>query len=171
MANKSNFVQSVFTSLIIFGASQSVIAEQVYQWLDEEGVVNFSDIASEETMAMVTYESPILKTAYQWKDGEGNIHFADIAPSDISISELREVKTGGFDINDAKQEEYSIIKQAERMAALRKQIEDERLEMKRKKLEERQIAQELEVIRLNEQIRTQGYGPRPYYYPYSQPYY
>ena len=82
--------------------------------------------------------------------------------------ELSEITIDHFDNNTTDPQQYSIVNQVERMAESRKQIEEDKILRKRLKLEEYRIAQEMEIIRLNDQIRIRGYGPRPDYYTYSQ---
>jgi len=157
-------------SFLILGASQNVIAAKIFQWSDEEGSVHFSNVLPKVTPTIIAYKSSTAGKTYQWTDEEGGIHFSDIPPVDGLTIEMREIKIDNFDSNTIDPEKYSIVNQVERMAERRKQIEEERLSRKRLKLEKYRMAQEIEIIRLNEQIRTQGYGPRPYYTPYSQQY-
>lgn len=109
---------------------------------------------------------------YQWADEEGVVHFSDVPPADITIIETREINFDSFENNNTDPEIYSIIALADRMAERRKQITKERLAIKRLQLEEKRLAQELEISRLNAMQRTQVYyRPQPNYYAYPQPFY
>lgn len=156
---------------LMLGISKNVIAGKVYQWIDEEGSVHFSDVQEDDTSTVIAYKSSVNGQAYQWTDEEGGVQFSDVPPVNTPAIGIREIKIDKFNDNTIDQEQYSIVNQAERMAERRRQVEDERLTRKRLKFEEYRIAQELKIIRLNERFMKQGYGPRPYYYPYSESYY
>lgn len=154
----------------MLSVSQNVIAGNIFQWADEEGNIHFSNVPPKDTSIVIAYKNSTADKTYQWTDEEGGLHFSDMPPVNALTIGLREITIDHFDNNTIDPQQYSIVNQDERMAKRRKQIEEETHSKKRLKQEEYLMAQEMEIIRLNEQIRTQGYGPRPYYYPYSQQY-
>ena len=166
---RKTLVQFVIPFLIL-GASQNVMAGNIFQWSDEEGSVHFSNVPPKDTSIVIAYKNSTADKTYQWTDEEGGIHFSDMPPVNALTTGLREITIDHFDNNAIDLQQYSIVNQVERMAERRKKNEEDKLLRKRLKQEEYRMAQELEIIRLNEQIRIQGYGPRPDYYPYSQQY-
>ena len=118
------------------------------------------------SLTFLANQNAMAVKVYKWTDEEGSVHFSDVPPKDTSTIETRDFNI--FDDNNADPEKYSIINQVDRMAERRRQNTEERLARKRLQLEEKRLAQESEIIRQNERIRTQEYGPRPYYYAYPQ---
>ena len=157
-----------FMLSLTFWINQNAIAENIYQWTDDDDVIYFSHSPPENISTKLAYKEASGETAYQWKDEQGNIHFSDAPPSAASNIKLTEIKLEPFDNGNIEPEKYSIIKQMERMTESRKQLEEERLARKKAKLEEEKTVQEMEILRQNEFFRKHGYGPRPYYYPYSR---
>ena len=155
-------------AFLIIGVSQNVIAGNIFQWSDDEGNIHFSNVPPKDTSIVIAYKNSTADKTYQWTDEEGGLHFSDIPPVGALAIGLREKTIDHFDNNSIDPQQYSIVNQVDRMAERRKQIEEERHSKKRLKQEEYLMTQEMEIIRLNEQIRTRGYGPRPYFYPYSQ---
>lgn len=169
-----NIRNSLFTTFVTFltmGVCQNVLAENIYQWTDEDGNIYFSDVSPDNSSTMMAYTNSISEKAYQWKDSEGNVHFSDAQPNDAITVEINELEFDQFDENTADAEKYSIVNQADRMRNYRLQLIEEREDRERAKLEQYRIAQEQEILRMEEQLRKQGYGPKPYYYPYNQMYY
>jgi hypothetical protein len=102
---------------------------------------------------------------YQWTDAEGVVHFSDAPPADTATTGTREIHFDNWDSGNADRERYSIIEQADIMAGWRRQISEERLALKRLYLEDRRLAQEQELQRLETMTRLQEQDDhRPYYY-------
>ena len=166
-----NIRNTLISFLILFltlSTSEYARAGNVYKWTDIEGSVHFSDVSPHNTSTIIAYKETTGDKAYQWTDKEGGVHFSDVPPVNTPTIKIHEIKIDSFDDNTIDAKKYSIVNQVERMAAHRRQLEEARLVRERTRLEEYRMAQELEILRLNELIRTQGYGPRPYYYPYAQ---
>ncbi len=98
--------------------------------------------------AMFISQNVTAAKVYQWTDAEGIVHFSDAPPADSAVTATREIHFDDFAENDSNQESYSIIDQANVMAAWRRQLTEDRLAVKRLQLEEQQLAQELELSRL-----------------------
>lgn len=117
-------------------------------------------------------QSATATMVYQWTDEKGIVHFSDVPPADTTIIETLEINFDSFENNYVDPEMHSIIDQADRMAERRRQIIKDRLAIKVLQLEEKRLAQELEMIRLNAIKITQNYyRPRSYYYAFPQPNY
>lgn len=159
-----------FILLLTLGVIRNAMAENVYQWTDEEGGTHFGNVPPAEIATTLAYKKATGETIYQWTDEEGRIYFSDVPPRATSTIAIHEVKLDSFDDNPVDSDRYSIINQAQRMTENRRQLEEERLDRKMLRLEEQQIAEDMAVLRQIEKIRTQGYGPRPYYTPYPQSY-
>jgi len=165
-----NTLIPLFTLLLTVGANQNAVAGKVYQWTDKEGGIHFGNVPPEETATRLVYRKATGESIYQWTDEEGRVYFGDIPPEETSTIAIREVKIDRFDDSLVDSDRYSVINQAQRMAERRRQLEEVRLYRKRLRLEEKQITGDLAVLRQLEKIRTQGYGPRPYYAPYPHSY-
>jgi hypothetical protein len=120
------------------------------------------------SLTFLANQNAMAGKVYKWTDEDGSVHFSDVPPKDISIIETRDFNI--LDDNNADPEKYSIINQLDRMAERRRQITEERLARKRLQIEEKRLAQESEIIHQNEQIITQVYESRPYFYAYPQYY-
>jgi len=164
---RNTLIPFIILSLTLL-ASQNAVAAKVFQWTDEDDGVHFSNVHPEDTSTKIAYRNASAGKIYKWTDEEGGVHFSDVPPEKTSAIDMREINIDSFDDNNADPEKYSIINQADRMAERRRQITEERLTRKRLQLEERQMAQELEMIRQTELIGAQGYGPRSYSYAYPQ---
>jgi len=164
---RNTLIPFIILSLTLL-VSQNAVAAKVFQWTDEDDSVHFSNVHPEDTSTKIAYRNASAGKIYKWTDKEGSVHFSDVPPEKTSVIDMLEINFDSFDDNNADPEKYSIINQADRMAERRRQVTEERLARRRLKLEERQTAQELEMIRQNELYNTQGYGPRSYSYAYPQ---
>lgn len=169
MKHQSFFIP--FTTFIsIFLACNAVLAGKVYQWTDEQGGLHLSSVPEEDARATVAYAKAGGDKIYRWTDDEGGVHFSDTPPAGTADVEINEIEMTEYDTSAADPERYSIVNQAERMAENRRRLEEDRLLEKQVRLEERRISEEMEVMRLNELLREQGYGQRPYGFPYARVY-
>ena len=105
---------------------------------------------------------------YQWTDEAGNVNFSDVPPTDLAVTETRDIIINVHSQDNVDFEKYSIINQAELMAEWRRQLTEQRLEKKRLLLEEKRLAYEMELNSQNEAVIHQVYIPSyiPYVYPY-----
>jgi len=101
---------------------------------------------------------------YQWTDEAGNVNFSDVPPTDLAVTETRDIIINVHSQDNVDFEKYSIINQAELMAEWRRQLTEQRLEKKRLQLEEKRLAYEMELNSQNEAVIYQAYIP--YVYPY-----
>ena len=114
----------------------------------------------------------VAATVYQWTDADGIVHFSDAPPKDTAVTATREILFDDFIENISSPETYSIIDQADIMAAWRQQNTEDRLAVKRLQLEEKQLAQELELNRQQAEQQMDGYSESyPHYFVYPQPYF
>ena len=122
--------------------------------------------------AMFFNQNVTAAKVYQWTDADGVVHFSDVPPADSAVTATREILFDDFAENGSNQEKYSIIDQANVMAAWRRQLTEDRLAVKRLQLEEQHLAQELELSRLQAQQQVdEYYQPRPHYFVFPQPYF
>ena len=122
--------------------------------------------------ALYISQNVVAATVYQWTDADGIVHFSDAPPADAAVTTTREILLDDFTENVSSPEKYSIIDQADIMAAWRQQLTEDRLAVKRMQLEERNLAQELELNRLQAEQQLDGYSESyPHYFVYPQPYF
>ena len=117
------------------------------------------------SLACLVNQNALAGTVYQWTDEAGNINFSDVSPEESVITETHEYSINQDRANNIDLERYSIINQVEQMAQWRRQLAEERLAESMLYLEEKRLAQELEISRRNEAIVAEEYAPRSYYYP------
>lgn len=153
--------------LMLAGATSAGAAD-VYRWTDEAGEVHFGNVFPGGAEATLVYSTTGDGKVFQWSDESGQVHFSDVLPA--GTAKPREVLVEPLTGPAGDPDEYSIVRQAERMAEDRRRIEEARLMRERTRLERSQIARDLAVLRMQEQIRTRGYGPRPDPYAYSYSY-
>lgn len=120
------------------------------------------------SLACFESQNALAGIVYQWTDEAGNVNFSDVPPTDLTITEIRDISINEHSQDNIDFEKYSIINQAELMAEWRRQITEERLEKKRLLLEEKRLAYEMELNSQNEVVIHQVYIPshRPYVHPY-----
>lgn len=157
-----------FLFLVMFAGATDARAAEVYRWTDDAGVVHFGNVFPQGAEATLVYSTTGAGKVFQWSDESGQVHFSDVLPA--GTAKPREVLIEPLTEPSTDPDEYSIIRQAERMAEDRRRIEEARLLRERTRLERSQIARDLAVLRMEEQIRTRGYGPRPDPYAYSYSY-
>jgi len=116
------------------------------------------------SLACFGSQNALAGIVYQWTDEAGNVNFSDVPPTDLAITEIRNISINEHSQDNVDFEKYSIINQAELMAEWRRQITEERLEKKRLLLEEKRLAYEMELNSQNEVDIHQVYIP--YVYPY-----
>ena len=122
--------------------------------------------------AMFFNQNVTAAKVYQWTDADGVVHFSDVPPADSAVTATREILFDDFAENGSNQEKYSIIDQANVMAAWRRQLTEDRLAVKRLQLEEQHLAQELELKRLQAEQQLDGYSESyPHYFVFPQPYF
>lgn len=156
--------------ILFFLAGHGAYAGKVYQWTDEEGGLHLSNVPEEDARTTVVYAKAGGEKIYRWIDDENGVHFSDTPPAGTTDVDVNEIKMTEYDTSVVDPQRYSIVKQAERMAESRRRLEEERLIEKQIRLEERRIAEEMEIMQLNELLREQGYGQRPYGFPYARVY-
>ena len=116
------------------------------------------------SLACFGSQNALAGIVYQWTDEAGNVNFSDVPPTDLAVTEVRDISINEYSQDNIDFEKYSIINQAELMAEWRRQITEERLEKKRLLLEEKRLAYEMELNSQNEAVIHQAYIP--YVYPY-----
>lgn len=116
------------------------------------------------SLACFGSQNALAGIVYQWTDEAGNVNFSDVPPTDLAVTEIRDISINEYSQDNVDFEKYSIINQAELMAEWRRQITEERLEKKRLLLEEKRLAYEMELNSQNEAVIHQVYIP--YVYPY-----
>ena len=70
--------------------------------------------------AMVACRFVHATTVYQWTDRDGVVHFSDVAPAQDGATDTRKIKLNDFNATTPEQHTYSIIEQANIMAAWRR---------------------------------------------------
>jgi len=116
------------------------------------------------SLACFGSQNALAGIVYQWTDEAGNVNFSDVPPTDLAVTEVRDISINEYSQDNIDFEKYSIINQAELMAEWRRQITEERMEKKRLLLEEKRLAYEMELNNQNETYIHQAYIP--YVYPY-----
>ncbi len=120
------------------------------------------------SLTCLVNQNALAGTVYQWTDESGNINFSDVPPDESVTVEIYEYSINQDGANNIELEPYSIFNQVEQMAQWRRQLAEERLAKRKLYLEEKRLAQELEISRRNETIAAGEYAPRTYYYnPYQ----
>jgi hypothetical protein len=153
---------------MLAGATHARAAD-VYRWVDEAGVVQFGHVFPQGAEATLVYSTTGAGKVFQWSDESGQVHFSDVLPA--GTAKPREILIEPLiTAPGADPDEYSIVRQAERMAEDRRRIEDARLLREQTRFERSRLARDMAVLRMEEQIRTRGYGPRPDPYAYSYSY-
>ena len=112
-------------------ASTAAVANEVYSWIDENGVQNFSQKPPDGKIA-----------------GVSQLNLVDTTPQDY----------------DPEEDRYGVQAQAERMSALREEMEQRRDDAR----EREKIADQQQVIQYREPVRSYSHGfwnppvyPRP----------
>lgn len=158
----------LFLVLVVVLGNGRVAAGDAYRWTDETGGVHMGDTSPEGAEAALVYRQVPGDRVFQWQDETGQVHFSDVLPA--GTAKPREILLEPLAEPLADPDEYSIVRQAERMAESRRQREEERLARAQAQLEHAQLTRELAILHMQEQIRTRGYGPRPDIYPYAYRY-
>ena len=155
---------SLVTGLARVGGA---VAEEIYQWRDNEGGVHLGSVPPADTDVTLVYRQAPGDRIFHWQDETGLVHFSDVPPDGTAKPREILIEPPAESVTD---DEYSIIRQAERMAEDRRRIEEARILRERTRLERSQMARDMAVLRMQEQLRTRGYGPRPDPYAYSYSY-
>ncbi len=147
--------------LLCLGAAQAAPAATVYQWRDaEQGQTHFSDTRPENAADVIEYRARE-QAIYQWQDEAGRVHFGDgPPPGALSLRPYQAPPAALIAPADGK--DYSIIKQAGRLLEQRRRQERQRLQRQQQKRAALLIERERAIARMQEKIRVEGYGPRPY---------
>ena len=145
-----------------------VSAKDIYQWQDSGGNIYFSDVPpSLSEHSQVVYRDSNEGKIYQWKNQKGEFQYSDDIPADIAEINVSEIQIEHAEPSITQvNEQYSIQNQLKRMEAHRQQQDEERHQQDQARIESFLIAQELKILKMEDKIRTEGYGPRPYYNPY-----
>lgn len=149
-------------------AAGQAVAEEIYQWRDDDGGIHFANVRPGDAPANVVY-SEAGGTIYEWRDEAGQVYYGDTPPEGTAKPREIPVEPWATDrLTDP--DEYSIVRQAERMAEDRRRIAEDRILRERMRVERSRLERDKAVLRMQEQLRTRGYGPRPEAWPYSYEY-
>ena len=152
--------------LLSLGMAQPAPAATVYQWRDtEQGQVHFSDTRPANAADVIEYRARE-QGIYQWQDEAGRVYFGDGPPPGAILLRQYQAPAAGV-ISPASGKDYSIIQQAGRMLEQRREQERQRFERQQQKRAAFLIKQERAIARMQEKLRVEGYGPRPYPHNYS----
>jgi len=154
--------------LVAVGSTRPASAAEIYQWTDEAGGLHIGNVRPDGVKTRLVYREAAAGKVFQWTDAAGQVHFGDEPPE--GTAKPREILIEPLTDPAADPDEYSIIRQAERMAEDRRRIEEARLLREHTRFERSRLAHDMAVLRMQEQIRTRGYGPRPDPFPYSYGY-
>jgi hypothetical protein len=155
----------LFLLPLMLGGGGIASAADVYRWIDQSGEVHLGNVRPEGMATTLVYRGAPGGRIFQWQDETGQVHFGDAPPE--GTAKPREILIEPLTEPAADPDEYSIVRQAERMAEDRRRIEEARILRERMRFEESRLARDMAVLRMQEQIRTRGYGPRPDPFPYS----
>lgn len=150
----------------LFGIPQVLFAEEIYQWVDEQGT-HFSNVQPGVESKIISLNNVSQGKVYHWIDQADKIHISDTPPADPVIADVNEIFLAPSTPR-TDPERYSAINQLKHMQEHRKNRELNRLEMKKIRLEEKRIQQEIKILRQIEFFNKHGYGPRPDFYQDDQ---
>jgi len=137
MNNRNTMIPLFILSLACFG-SQNTLAVIVYQWIDEAGNVNFSDMSPDESVATETREISINQ------HDPDNVDFEKYS----IINQVEQMAEWRRQLSEERLEKRRLILEEKRLAF--------EMELQR------------ELSRRNEAIAAEEYTPRIYYYaPYQ----
>jgi hypothetical protein len=157
----------ILCTVFLLVAGQHALAEDVYGWVDETGTTHFANTPT-GAQATLVYSTADAGKVFQWSDESGQVHFSDVPPA--GTAKPREILIEPLAEPVGDPDEYSIVRQAARMAEDRRRVEEARLLREQTRFERSRLARDMAVLRMQEQIRTRGYGPRPDPYAYSYSY-
>lgn len=144
-----------------------VNATEIYQWQDKDGNIHFSDSPPVEMVSTIAYRDNDINKIFKWNENNNTVQYGDTVPGSISTDMVEEFEPEvSSDIDDEQLNQYSIQNQLSRMSEFNQKLINARQKKEQDKIESYLLTQELNVVRMEEKIRTQGYGPRPYYYSY-----
>lgn len=104
-------------------------------------------------------------TVYQWTDANGVVHFSDVAPHQNGVTETRTINFEDHKKSTPTPHTYSIIDQANIIAAWNKQADEQWLARKRLELDQQRLAEETEANRQENKIGNRNeLQSLPYYY-------
>ncbi|MCG8379041.1 MAG: DUF4124 domain-containing protein [Proteobacteria bacterium] len=155
----------IFTLSMIF--TTNICLAEIYQWTDEDNNVYFSDTPPVSNEYLIVYSSLESEKIYGWKNDNGKSEYSDKQPINISGDQITELVFDTSTEYPKDNEQYSIINQAKRMSEYTSQLIKTREDKEFARQEQYRIAQQQEIMRMEEHLRKYGYGPKPYYYPYS----